>query len=75
MSTYPFNQPYEYIKRIFEAKAAKNGGIVRRKIADVNKYASFTYLLKDVEARGFHLIETSGHYVIFCSSASLKLLR
>jgi predicted GNAT superfamily acetyltransferase len=75
MSTSPFNQPYEYIKRIFEAKAARNGGIVRRKIADVNKYASFAYLLKDVEARGFHLIEAHEHYVIFCSTESIKLLR
>lgn len=66
--------PYEYINRIFEAKSTKNGGIVRRKIANVEKYASFKYLVKEVEARGFHLIETGDQYVIFCSTGSLKLL-
>lgn len=67
--------PYEYINRIFEAKSAKSGGIVRRKIANIEKYASFKYLVKEVETRGFHLIETGDQYVIFCSTGSLKLLR
>jgi hypothetical protein len=65
--------PYEYINRMFEAKAAKTGGTVRRKIANVEKYASFKYLLKEVEARGFHLIEVGDQYVIFCHSGSFKL--
>jgi len=65
--------PYEFINRIFEAKAAKNGGIVRRKIADIEKYASFKYLLKEVGERGFHLIETGDQYVIFCSPGNFKL--
>lgn len=64
---------YEYNNRIFEAKAAKSGGIVRRKIANVAKYGSFTDLIIEVEARGFHLIETNDQYVIICSSGSFKL--
>lgn len=74
MSDNQFQQPYEYIKRIFKSKAAKNGGVVRRKIAAVKKYASPAYLLKEVEERGFHLIETDDQYVIFCSTGSFKLL-
>lgn len=67
--------PYEFINQIFEAKAVANGGIVRRKIANVQKYASFSYLLKEVEARGFHLIETGDQYVIICNSGNFKLHR
>ena len=67
--------PYDFINRIFEAKTAKNGGIVRRKIANVAKYASSKFLLKEVEERGFHLIETGDQYVIFCSSGNFKLWR
>ena len=75
MSNSQFQQPYEYIKQIFKSKAAKNGGVVHRKIAAVKKYASLAYLLKEVEARRFHLVETDDDYVIFCSSGGFKLLR
>lgn len=75
MSARTYNQPYKYIKRMFEATTARNGGIVRRKIANIKKYASVRYLLEEVEARGFHIIETGDQYVIFYNSESLKLLR
>jgi len=67
--------PYEFINRIFEAKAAKSGGIVRRKIANIKKFASIPHLVKEVEARGFHLIETEDQFVIFCNSGDFKLWR
>lgn len=65
--------PYEYINRIFEAKTAKNEGVVRRNIADVIKFASIPYLVKEVEARGFHLIESGDQFVIFCNSGDFKI--
>ena len=67
--------PYEFINQIFEAKAVTHGGIVRRKIANVNRYATFGYLLEEVEARSFHLIETGDQYVIICNSGNFKLHR
>lgn len=65
--------PYEYINQIFEADAAKNGGIVRRKIANVEKYSSFKYLVKAVEEKGFHLIKTCDQYVILCSIGKFEI--
>jgi hypothetical protein len=65
--------PYEFFNDIFRAKAAKSGGIVRRRIANVRKYASFDYLQKEVKARGFHLIETGDQYVVICSAGHVRL--
>lgn len=65
--------PYEFINHIFEAKAAKNGGIVRRKIANVEKFASIQYLIQEVKERGFHLIEIEDQFVIFCNNGCFKL--
>ena len=65
--------PYQYINRIFEANAVKDGGIVRRKISNVAKFASLKYLVKETEARGFHLIETGDQYVVFCNTGNFKL--
>jgi len=67
--------PYEFVNRIFEAKAARNGGVVRRKIKDVERYASLKYLIKEVDVRRFHLIRTGDQYVIICNMGELKLLR
>lgn len=67
--------PYEFINDMFRAKAAKSGGIVRRKIANVQKYASFQYLLKEVEARGFHLVETGDQYIVICNPGNFRLHR
>lgn len=41
--------PYESINDIFRAASAKNGNVVRRKIANVEKHASLKYLLKEVQ--------------------------
>lgn len=67
--------PYEFINQIFKAQAVKDGGIVRRKIANVQKFASFAYLMKEVEERGFHLIETGDQYMIICNAGNFKLHR
>ena len=65
--------PYEFINNMFRAKIVKNGGIVRRKVADVQKFASFQYLLKEVSERGFHLIEIGDQYVVICNSGNYRL--
>lgn len=65
--------PYESINDIFRAASVKNGNVVRRKIANVEKYASFKYLLEEVQARGFHLVETGDQYIIICNAGQLKV--
>ena len=65
--------PYASINDIFRAASAKNGNVVRRKIANVDKYASLKYLLKEVQDRGFHLIETGDQYIIVCNTGKLKV--
>lgn len=60
--------PYAYINAIFDAKAARSGGIVRRKIEDVEKYASSRYLSEEVARRGFHILEVGRQYLIICNS-------
>ena len=65
--------PYESINDIFRAASAKNGNVVRRKIANVEKFATFKSLLKEVQARGFHLVETGYQYIIICNTGQIKV--
>ena len=50
--------PNEWIRQIFHANSAKNGGVVRRSRQSVDECASISDLLAEVRSRGFHLIET-----------------
>ena len=65
--------PYAYINRIFRADAVRQGGIVRRKMADVQRLATFKELKAEVERRGFHLLETGDQYVIVCNAGNFKV--
>lgn len=65
--------PYTYINNMFSAQAARTGGIVRRKVQHVEKCASLSFLLREVEARGFHLIQTGDQYIVICNPGAFKL--
>ena len=60
-----------WIDQIFEVASAANGNVVRRARVDVEKYASVTELLEEVQKRGFHLIETGDQLVILCNTGAL----
>lgn len=65
--------PYAYINAIFDAKEARTGGIVRRKIEDVERYTSSHYLMEEVAKRGFHLLAVGSQYLIICNTGALVL--
>ncbi|HEY3821580.1 MAG TPA: hypothetical protein VGL81_30645 [Polyangiaceae bacterium] len=62
-----------WIDQIFEADQATTHGVVRRAVADVEKYASRAELLDEVRRRGFHLVETGGQLVILCHQGALQV--
>jgi len=55
-----------WLAPMFETNAAKDGGLTRRAIADVEKYASLDLLKKQVKERGFILFKSGGQYVVLC---------
>ena len=64
----------KWIGQIFAAKAAKNGGIVRRKVSSVKQYATVNELRAEVKARGFHMLRVEEQYLIICSSGNFRVI-
>lgn len=65
--------PDVWLLQLFSAKTAREGGIVRRQIKDVERIigrANFEYELR---RRGYHAVENAGQYVIFCNNESVRL--
>jgi len=63
-----------WIRQIFRAQAARNGGIVRRQITSVHKYASEAELKAAVQHRGFHMVISGDQYVILCHQGDFKVI-
>lgn len=63
-----------WIKQIWKAQAAQNGGIVRRKITTVTQFASSAALETAVKAKGYHMVETGDQYVIFCHGGNFRMV-
>lgn len=63
-----------WIDQIFDAQQVNSGNVVRRKIDDVNKYASMTELVDEVRARGYHLVECGEQVLIVCNPGHIRIV-
>ena len=57
--------PQNWTTHLFSAKAAREGGVVRRKIRDIERYVGLEEFLTELNRRGFHAAENAGQLVIF----------
>lgn len=61
-------------ERLFRAKAAQTGGVVRRKIRDVHREVGRDAFIAEVQRRGFHLVECGDQYLVICHPGQLRIL-
>ncbi len=66
--------PDRWIVQIFSARLVAEGGIVRRKVADVERLVGRARFLREVERRGYRAIENNGHFVVFCNNAPVNIV-
>jgi len=64
----------DWLDQIFRAKAATAGGVLRRKVRDVEREIGRDVLELEVRRRGFHLIECGADFVIICNAAPIRIL-
>ncbi|RVT82634.1 N-(5'-phosphoribosyl)anthranilate isomerase [Rhodobacteraceae bacterium CCMM004] len=70
----PPAQADRWIAGIFSARAAQTGGVVRRSIAWVEREVGTERLMAEVRARGFHMVQVGGQYVIICNPGGLRVI-
>jgi len=66
-----FLDPQIWLDHVFSAKAAQTGGVVRRRVRDVERIAGRELFCREVRRRGFRAIENNGHFVVFCNRAPI----
>lgn len=64
-----------WIRQIFSAQAARDGGIVRRKVADVERIVGRAAFEAELRRRGYRAVVNAGQYVIFCNAEPVYIVR
>ena len=63
-----------WIRQIFRAQAERNGGIVRRKVDNVKRYATVKDLKAEVRRRKFHMLQTGDQFLIICNPGYFRTI-
>jgi hypothetical protein len=73
--TRSFVPPDIWMQQVFDAKAAREGGTVRRSLRDIDRTVGRTAFLREIERRGYQAVENSGQIVIFCNAEPIRRFR
>jgi len=63
----------EWMRQMFVSKTALDGGVIRRKISDVDRIVGRVAFFTAMRKRGFRVVENEGHFVVFCNADPVHL--
>ena len=66
------SQSDTWMLQVFSSKAAREGGVIRRQVADVDRIVGQRRFQREIQRRGFSVVENAGQYVIFCNREPLR---
>ncbi|WP_293449761.1 N-(5'-phosphoribosyl)anthranilate isomerase [Planktotalea sp.] len=64
----------DWLESVFSAKAARNGGVIRRKISWVEQEIGRDLFELEVHRRGFRLLETRTQLIVICNSQPIRIV-
>ena len=64
-----------WLEKLFSVKSAEEGGVVRRSVRSVERDIGREVLAEAARARGFHLVECGGQFIVICNPGLLKVVR
>ncbi|MEO0391021.1 MAG: N-(5'-phosphoribosyl)anthranilate isomerase [Pseudomonadota bacterium] len=65
--------PEQWLDQIFSSKSALSGGVVRRKVRDVDRLVGRPLFRDELRKRGYRAVENNGTFVIFCNRAPIRM--
>ncbi|WP_281984742.1 N-(5'-phosphoribosyl)anthranilate isomerase [Thalassorhabdomicrobium marinisediminis] len=66
--------PELWFRHFFAAQAALDGGVVRRKVRDMERTVGRALFEREIRRRGFTAVENAGQVVIFCNAEPVRTL-
>ena len=74
MGVPAFLSPDAFLLELFSSQAAREGGVVRRKARDVERYVGRAPFLDEMRRRGFTVVENAGQFIVFCNQEPIRRL-
>lgn len=66
--------PEVWLHDLFTSKAVQEGAVIRRKARDIERFAGMDRFLREIDRRGYQVLENAGQIVIFCNRAPIRWL-
>jgi hypothetical protein len=63
--------PDAWLVHLFSSQAAREGGVIRREVRDIDRYVGRDTFLQEMRRRGYPVIENAGQFVIFCNQENI----
>jgi hypothetical protein len=60
--------PDAWFRHLFKSKAALDGGVVRRKVRDMERMVGRRLFYEELARRGYSAVENAGQVVVFCNA-------
>ncbi|MEL7258795.1 MAG: aspartate aminotransferase [Pseudomonadota bacterium] len=67
--------PDIWLRDLFTSKAVQQGGVIRRKARDIERFVGMGRFMEEIDRRGYQVAENSGQIVIFCNRSPIRFLR
>ena len=67
--------PEIWMNQFLGSQEAQRGGIVKRKVRDVERLVGHAAFVAEVERRGFQAVRNNLHYVVFCNMLPIRRVR
>lgn len=64
--------PEAWLVHLFSSQAAREGGVIRRKVRDIDRFLGRDAFLAEMQRRGFPVVENAGQFVIFCNQEQIR---
>lgn len=62
------------LRQLSDPKSALNGGVVQRKVSDVDRMVGRLAFEVDLRRHGFRAVQNGTMYVVFCNHEYLRLI-
>ncbi len=64
--------PEAWFRHLFDAQAARDGCVVRRKTRDMERMVGRAAFVAEIHRRGFTAVENAGQIVVFCNAEKVS---
>ena len=64
----------KWIRKIFDSKIATEGGVARRKLSSIDKFADRAWVFDEASKRGFYVIRVREQWVFICNQCELRIV-